>query len=384
MTDWIGELRRYPIEQVARLLELEVAHGNRFAACPACRAGHRACSVHTAGQRWRCHSCGAGGDAADLVAVVAVGHTLTTATPEEYAATRALAASLGLCEGEDVATSPRPRVTPRLATAPKNEPTRPPIEEVAALWAASTSLATEPEGAVAAFLRGRGYPPGEVAALGVVRLLPLRYPWPAWWPYPPTSLATEPEGAVAAFLRGRGYPPGEVAALGVVRLLPLRYPWPAWWPYPPATWRLVVRAHEADGELASLHARAVVDGAAGKTRWPRGYQAGELLLADQEGLLLLRGEGRPDTRVLVVEGLTGLVWATLMLRRIGLDLPVLAGTAGSWPALARVSWPQGAVVFAATDDDDTGERYAAEIRRAVPRNIPVRRWRFNRGNHGKR
>ncbi|MBT3223104.1 MAG: hypothetical protein HN348_28865 [Proteobacteria bacterium] len=341
MTDWIGDIRRYPIEQVAEELNLKLAHGNRFAACPACDAGNRKCSVHDAGRKWKCHGCGVRGDSADLVAVVATGKTLGhEATPEENAATRALAAFLGFCEGADGSVPPRPRVTPRPQPAPKNEPTRPPIEEVEALWDASTLTADEPGGNAVDFLRDRGY-----------------------WPLE------------------------ELDELGIVRMLPLRYLSPSWWPYSLATWRLVVRGFEATGELASLHARAVVDVKDSKM-WPKGYQSRQLFMPNREGLQLLQGDGEPNTRVLVVEGLTGLLWTSLVLKRKGLDLPVLGATEGAWPALSRITWPKGSVVFAATDDKDKdgkGARYATDIRKAVPRDIPVRRWRWNReDNHGQR
>jgi len=337
MNEWIHDLRSYPIEEVAKALALKVGRGNRFTECPACGAGNRACSIHEAGRRWYCHVCGDGGDVADLVAVVATRHPISkTTTPEDYAATRALAASLGLVEGDDIDIPPRPRVAPKPLPERRNELNRPPLREVEALWNASTLTADE---------RGAG-----------------------------------------DFLRGRGYwPLEELDELGIVRMLPLRHQFPPWWPYPPHKWRLVVRAFEATaGELASLHARAVVD-VNHKTMWPKGYQAGGLFMPNQEGLQLLRGEEVLDTRVLVVEGLTGLLWTSLVLQRKGLHVPVLAGTEGSWRALSRVQWPSGTVVFAATDDDDDdgkGDKYAAEIRRAVPRNIPVRRWRWNRGNQG--
>jgi len=137
MNDWIHELRRYPIEQVAKALGLTVGRGNRFTECPAChhvfKSKRSGCTIFD--NRWHCHKCEKGGDVVDLVAVVAIGKTLHGATSEEYEATRAEAALRGLVDGKAGATiTPRPRVAPKPLPAPETKPSAEVLaEELAAL-----------------------------------------------------------------------------------------------------------------------------------------------------------------------------------------------------------------------------------------------------------
>jgi len=211
----------------------------------------------------------------------------------------------------------------------------------------------------------------------------------------------------AFYLADRGFPPTALAPLDLVRIAPLRLVWPAWWPkWWARTFRLVVRAYEADGTPASLHARAVpmfrsggtgpvceacakADGpdrapllgpdAKGraacptcswrpkrKTTWPKGYEAAELLFADPGGLALLRGETPENIRgVLVCEGLTDLAAAAMAVARERLPLAVLGATSGGFVTLARVRWPDGLRFYDGMDPDPPGRKYAAEARAAL-------------------
>jgi len=186
------------------------------------------------------------------------------------------------------------------------------------------------------------------------------------------------------YLADRGFPPLDLAPLDLVRIAPLRHDWPAWWPKGRArTFRLVVRAYEADGTFASLTARAVPEYNGGgvkvrdpkrKLAWPklgRGVARG-LLLADPGGVALLRGEAPADLEsVWIVEGPTCLLRGALLAAAGRRRRAVLGAVYGSgFRALGKVKWPEGVQVYAATDEDGTGEGYAREIVRALrPRTV---------------
>ena len=171
---------------------------------------------------------------------------------------------------------------------------------------------------------------------------------------------------------------------------------PRWWGWRwPETYRLVVRAFEADGQIGSLHARAILDLPADgrrpppKTRWPRhpdsdkGYDATELLFACPLGQQLLRGEPIPHLgAVLVCEGLTdwlmgaavfhdSMEWMEAGPTKDYPRIAVLGAAAGGFSALRKIRWPAGDYeVWCATDLDLAGTRYAIQVAEAVaPRTI---------------
>lgn len=220
-------------------------------------------------------------------------------------------------------------------------------------------------------------PAGEVAAL-----------WEACRP------VTEATGAELAFLTGRGWAEHleVVDFLDVARLLPTSYSWPAWWPERWARgYRLVMPAYEADGALASLHARWVLPDEARrytdkdgelqelpKTRWPLGCQSKELLFACPHALQVLRGVDVPGLRaVLVVEGLTGTLNLAVRVYHLADELgtvAVLGATSGGFEALARVRWPSGVEAWVGTDADGAGAKYADKVNSALaPRGVKVAR-----------
>jgi hypothetical protein len=195
-----------------------------------------------------------------------------------------------------------------------------------------------------------------------------------------TGPASEEDLDVCRFLARRRWWPPTIAQLGVCRVLPLEHAWPSWWPASWArAWRLAVLAFEADGTPAALHARAVTD-ATPKSRWPyggrdRAYAFSRLLFADAGGQALLRGE-RPARceAVVLVEGITDFLAAAAAFLESGAPYAVLGATAGGFGALSDVRLPPDLPVVIATDHDGAGERYATEIRGALPR-AKIHRWR---------
>ncbi len=328
---WLDEARR-PVADVAAGLGL-VGDPRRGFACPACQVERRdrarfAIGLRRDGAGWRCHRCGEGGDAIDLVAW-----------------------SLGGARFRDLGGEDRRRVrdwfgvvaTPIPPTAQVPSPIaacHPPRDEVDALWSASLPLAScLPDGAA-------------------------------------------PDARAARCLRGRGLLDlaDAIADADLARLTPTAIACPAWWPAGRlALWRLVVRAWDVHGSPVSLHTRAVEDRpvnrdgeAMPKQLWPGSrngprHDASGLFFADPGGQALLRGEG-DAARVLICEGLTDWLSAAAWCRRSRTtDVAVLGGVSGSFPALAQVCWPEHPVdIVVAVDHDETGDRYVAQIRAALP------------------
>lgn len=373
------------------------------------------------GQGWSCFPCGAKGDAIDLVAQRIAGKRMADLPADRQGDVRAWCARAGWCEpatplpplspvgrvavelfgklppkgdprwraagrelrrreaaGEVIPEPPapeprepsppvelRPMATPsgpengapNAAEKPAPEP--PPLEEVAALWAACRPVNGPGCAAVAGdWLREvRGVDVDALAALDAVRVLPREHPWPRWLPL-----------------------------VGMERA--------AWL----ALYRLAAPMYDAAGELRALRFRAVdrvrePDPAADppRLRWralpvqrkalaPIGSRLAGLVLADPWGLALLRGgrevEGVPwDGSVLVAEGEIDLWAATTNAARIR-EAGTFAGfavVAGSWTPELAARIPDGARVTIATDPDSTGDKYAETVRATLAGRCKVRR-----------
>ncbi len=161
-------------------------------------------------------------------------------------------------------------------------------------------------------------------------------------------------------------------------VLPDVHRWPAWWPYRARPWRLVVPMVDALGKVASMHGRATEDdGGRGKTRCPYERRGDGLFFADPLiGRAMLRGEAEP-ARVVVVEGVTDYLSAARYATAGPGGTAVLGGISGSFGAMAQARIPKAATVYAWTDPDEAGDRYAREIARAL-REYDVRRIDFRR------
>lgn len=306
VSSWFDEVRASGpnILDVARHLGMTV-RSSRFGPCPACNKDiprHPPLTPRHQGSGWLCAHCKASGDAVRLAA------WMVTREPrpgsEGWAKVRATLASGGWCSpGDGSAWTPTAR-------APVAEL---PYPAEAELW----------------------------------RLLRACRP----------VLTSRPAAAFWARRRfGSAYP---------AAVLPDVFPWPAWWPFRGAPWSLVVSMVDATGAVRSLHARHVeavaVEG--GKTRWPFERNAKRLLFADpMVGRPMLRGEATDVRRVLVVEGITDYLAAA---SRPSPGLAVLGACSGGFGALSEIRIPSDAVVFAATDTDPAGDRYAAEIAHAL-------------------
>lgn len=288
--------------------------------CPACGKERRhsrgtdkrlAAKVMPNG-RWWCEPCGAGGDAVALAATIVVG---TTSPPRErWAEVRGACLGAGLCmdlPACDGAHRPSEPVA-----------TRPPAAEVARLWSACQSVEESSTGG--RYLSSRGFRLDGLPWLHLVREAPAVLPEPfAWWPTP--------------WLQG---------------------------------WPLVFPAYDSRGHLASIHARAVSRATEPKTRWPYRCSASGLLFADIMGVTFLRQCSRGASvdgldAVVVAEGATDTLKLSEVVDGGECAFAVLGYVAGSKQAFADIDWPVHVPCLVATDDDTAGDRYAAEVRRAL-------------------
>jgi len=324
-----GELRAQGCRTVARALghAVQTAPRRGLSPCPACQATQRGradgrppAEITSCGMGWRCHVCGASGDALSLAAAVVVGNPRPSRS--EWARVFDFCAGLGLCSpmaGE--ALRPPVRLVPPAAVVAV-APSRPPAGEVAELWA--------------------------------------------------RCVAVSDCASVAEALLGRGLSAAAVDEREIARALPADGALPSW----ASTWRatghlLVVKLYDTAGEPRSLHARRMGKGApAPKGAFPRGFEVRGLCMADGPALELLRGDAGTawcvahGAGLLVAEGVPDFLAYSCAW---GPDKPdgwraVVGIVAGSWTAELAARVPSGTSVAVATHDDDAGHRYASAVR----------------------
>lgn len=227
------------------------------------------------------------------------------------------------------AARPRRPAPPPPAPRPRTY-SRPPADEVWAVWRAAQPVTTDE--AAAAYLRSRALDPDAVAAQDLARVLPLGAKLPGW--------AEHWRGGEA-----RGY-------------------------------RLIFRVFGATGKLENLRARPLYRREDFKAFPGKGNQAGTVL-ANLLGMALLEGyasasevwicEGEPDFLAVATS------WPAEAA-------PAVLGIGEGWwtPELAaRI--PDGSTVVLATDVDGKGEGYAQGVvatlaARARAGRVTLRRW----------
>jgi hypothetical protein len=292
--------------------------------CPVHEDNSPSCSVQ---QRegvilWKCHGCGATGD---VLTLVAVANNLKLDT--QFKSVLAAAARLGglwhlvdKFEGREP-REPRPEfVPPPVRIEPPRE--WPPKDEVDALWASCVSTSDHADASV--YLRGRSLDPEIIDARGLARALPESGALPRW-----------------CVCRG-------------------------------GTWRevgygLVIPVYDVTGEMRSVRVARVVDGEGPKRLPPFGHKASELVMADEFGLAMLRGQIQPY-RVVIIEGEPDfLTRASVANDPHGCTLGIVSG---SWTKAFADRIHVGARVAIRTHLDDAGDRYAAEITETLRRRTP--------------
>ena len=388
-----AELAGCTVATAAAALGLRACGRGTWGPCPACGAERRGASDSRGpvgstndGRAWRCHRCGAGGDAAALVAAVAVGAGRPGGA-DGWAAARALAVEVGLVAPdaalERAGPSGRPVARPEPVARPGADsgPVRAlaPAGEVARLW--SWSWPVDPAGDAAAWLRSRALDPDAVRLLDLARELPDADELDA--------LAAERAGILAADglpLDGATVPGW--AALG-------RVPWSS-------GWRLMLPTWGPGGDLVGLRARWCLRDPpkptfGGKEIGGTGIASGPAVYADPVGRWLLeRGPGaragelagdadrnplawRWSGVVVVAEG--GPDWLTLATAEpravAGKSTAAILGLwSGGWTAELGARLPSGCVVRLALHKDGAGDGYAERVRATIPAGcrVEVMQW----------
>lgn len=321
---WIDDLREQPLVDVALAAGMQEFPGRSWGPCPCCGAEARGShdqrrgpvGFRPDGRGWRCHVCHTTGDVVALVAAAATGQ----ARPDTWEIVHSFAAGRGLCaslDGTVRIAAPRPRP----ARPPSPPPTRPPLDEVLAVWDSAVAVVDDEE--VAAWCRSRGLDPMWIADYDLARATHVTVRLPQW--------------------AGTGGTWGEWRWSGH---------------------RLVVRAFDHEGGLASIHARYIRgDEPHAKGLWPRGCSMSGLVLCDSPSLLRLDlVDGYYPSRVIVAEGVPDwLTWATHYSDGDE-DAPLVIGvTPGSWSQAVADRIPDGREIVIATHDDDAGNGYAVQI-----------------------
>ena len=351
---WFDDVRAKGVAMVAQSFGVELVrrgHDLSFP-CPACGKVRRhtkgsdrraAAKVVREGSGWWCEPCGETGSAVDLAALIVTGKAKPGG--DGWRDTRRECAAAGLCDPDPGDTRPPPAPRRPTVMLPVDAPPprgRTPADELTALWAAGIKPWEAP-------LTGR---PGDASA--------------------------------AAYIASRGINLGDLALFepDLCRILPApgTYPFPAWWLRKwTQLWRWAVLAYEPDGTPASIQARRIDGSNDEKTHWPFGPNSRGLLFANARGLALLRGVPGDTEAVLVTEGLSDTVIASTFYPVEGRRFAVLGVVQGGAQAFATVRWPEGLECRVATDPDKDGEKYAREVRAALPRSVVVKRILFGEG-----
>lgn len=321
---WIESAQNLSIAGVAKRLGLGSRRSNSLSPCPACGVEDRSSSDKRGpvGQTrdtkgWRCHVCSAGGDVVDLVSHALKGGRFRNLVKVDQHEVRSWFTAEGVV--------PSDTKKPTKPQAPR-ERVRPPVLEVAELWKASAPIEHLPN--------------------------------------------TSSNNRVKEFLVDRQFDIDLLSESKIVRVLPEKrdYRWPSWWP---GTWssiyRLAVPAFETNGQLASIHVRAIGGkNVKPKSRWPKGFEAGGLFLANKQGIELLRGNPSKSLEgLLICEGITDMLRACCSVIHEKMNIAILSGTSGSFREMSKIVIPKNLDVYIATDPDEQGEQYASLIHKAV-------------------
>lgn len=323
---WIDQAQRLTMAQAVAILGVYGCDGSRrqgIGPCPACGqesgrgSGDRRRPIHWgqggSAEGWACASCGARGDALQLVSWFVARSTLREAGKEGQREVRGFLAAAGVCDPvPDEDWRPRAPVPPRAPPAVEEVREQPPAAEVAALWALAVPVDADAE--VADYLAGRGLDPFAVSVLDLARALPVGAACPRW-----------------ARCAGRRWS---------------------------ETHRLLLRVVGPDGRTQSLRARSVLAGLSPKVAAAGGSPAGGMVYADRAARRMLHRQ--EAGRLVVVEGDPDwLTWATQPAPTWG----TLGIWSGAWSPALAAAIPDGSEVVLRPheDEDGTGDRYADQV-----------------------
>lgn len=291
--------------------------------CPGCHAELRGTGdrrgpigIEREGVGFLCHRCKASGDALSLAALVLTG----SAKPDKEGWTKVREAFVGTAE--------LPRFIPR-----PREYKRPPLEEVQDLWSRSTSVYDSEE--LVPLLEERLLDPALLTDLDLCRTCA------------PGRL---PDWAVC----GNDY----WNESGHLLLVPL---------------------YDHLGQMQSLHARRIGDGAPRpKGLSPLGYSIGGLTFQDPGARAVLKSAAEGEAwckSVIITEGVPDFLTAATDLGE-QTEACVMGVLSGSWLAAYASRLGPHRKIILALHEDPAGEKYASKILSTLAAGTRVTRWRY--------
>jgi len=335
---WIQGAKNARITAIASTLQYSRGNGQSIYPCPSCGLLERGSRDKKRGPvgfsrsevAWTCYQCDAKGDVVDFISQHFFQQPLRNLDKAQRSVVRDWFAEQGYCTPSGVPShvQPDPTTRPPVTPPPTKGYVRPPTDELEDLW--SQTLTVE-------------------AALEQH----------ANW-----------GNRLGKWMIDRRFAPKLLDTTKCVRILPLPndYKYPEWFPHQwGGIYRIAAPCFESDGTFASIHCRSVNyakgrQPSGSKTRWPTGYEAGGLLMANQQAQDLMKGvRSQSIDGLLICEGITDFMRACEQAHRESLQLAIVAGTSGSYKALAKINIPKELKVFIATDTDDSGDDYASEI-----------------------
>jgi|TARA_R100000388_G_scaffold54946_3_gene40746 5S rRNA maturation endonuclease (ribonuclease M5) len=346
---WIQNAKNARITTIASSLQYSRGNGTSIYPCPSCGLLERGSTDKKRGpvgfkrneMAWMCHQCGAKGDVVDFVSHHFFQQPLRNIDKNQRSVVRDWFAEQGYCtpSGVPAHVQPDPTKRPVVTPPPTQGYVRPPEDELHHLWDHSTSVE---------------------AAL-----------------HQPAAFSKD----LSKWMIARRFSPKLMDATKCIRVLPLptEYKYPEWFPHQwGGIFRIAAACFEPDGTFASIHVRSVSyskgrQPSGAKTRWPLGYEAGGLLMANAAAQQLMRTKQATSIDgLLICEGITDYMRACEQAHRESLSLAIMAGTSGSFKSLGKMNIPNEMKVFIATDSDDSGDDYASEICDQLPQHTLYR------------
>ncbi len=346
---WIQSAKNARITIVAADLEYSRGNGQSIFPCPSCGMLERGSNDKKRGpigfgrseMAWTCYKCGAKGDVVDFASQHFFQQPLRNLDRNQRSVVRDWFAEQGYCtpSGVPAHVQPDPSKRPVVTPAPTQGYVRPPQQELNDLWQKTTTIESALE--------------------------------------QPASFAEQ----LSKWMINRRFSPKVLDSTSCVRVLPLpnEYKYPEWFPHQwGGIYRVAAPCFEPDGTFASIHCRSVSyakgrQPAGSKTRWPTGYEAGGLLMANTYAQQIMRQHLNDSIQgFLICEGITDFMRACEQAHREDLRLAIVAGTSGSYKSLAKIPIPPKMKIYIATDSDDSGDDYASIICDQLPQHTLYR------------
>jgi hypothetical protein len=324
MRDWFSEVKDAGVVTTAKRLGLTVierpAPGS-LSPCPNCGAERRSSSdrrgpigLRRDGKGWVCHRCKTSGDALTLAALSLTG----SSRPHKDRWREVKERLLG--------NGPLP-----VFVAPSRVPNRPPRHELLKLWPRATPACDDPQ--LSKLLNERGLDPEVLIERDLCRAVPSG-PLPSW--------------------AAQGYKPWSLSGH-----------------------RCLFGLYDHQGQLQSVHARRIADGAERpKGLSLLGYEIRGLCFMERGAQLFFQGKAPWVKTLLIVEGAPDFLSSSSYFGDANEDTIVIGVLPGSWtPAFSNALSPAMHIIVA-THEDQAGERYAKTIEQTLTPGTQITRWRY--------